>query len=626
MGDEMQQISKGLIEIKNARITSCEYEKPHYEIRASRATVRRKDKMTAWNVRIYALDKPIFWIPYLLIPLGQNNLPFNLSLGHNDEDGYYIEATKGVAISEHLQGKVLADWRSKRGFGAGGVLDYDYGKVARGNVIGYLTQDENAPDVTQSDPFFQRVDRNRGRFTWRHRADLDPYSFLVGRYHDMTDEYVLQDFFEKEFRSEIEQSTFVTLTKNTEHWGSMIHVQKRLNDFERTVERLPEVRFDWKNQPFFHPNLYYENQISIANLSKRFGRSLTREDVFRTDNVHQWFLPMNWGQIKWTPYGFLRGTHYSRERFDTDDEFRFTAGYGFDLRTQFYRTYDVTADVMGVEINKLRHVFEPVFRFDSVPLNTLSNERLHQFDSIDAIDNQHVFTIGMENRIQTKRVVDGKMKRVDIVSLNTFLNYSLNADEPSSASAFKSLDQEIVLRPYQWLQYETRMRFSMEETELESLNQDLIIRREPFRFLMGHRYVRDPRVFQAGFTTDRLDTSHQFVFEGEWQVNDLWTLHGHVRFDADEMELEEWQVGATRDLHDFILDFGYNVRNSARTPGNNNEVYFNFAMKQFPLFNLRSGQGRATFADPRIGETVAGANQYGGRQHYFEEPVATVSY
>ncbi len=617
-GDEINQVRKGYIVIKNARITTCDYEHVHYEIRATTATVRRGDKLIAKNVRIYALNKPIFWLPILVIPLNLNSLPFSVSFGHNDQDGYYIETVKGVAISKHLQGKLLVDWRSKRGFGAGGILDYNYGDIAKGNIVGYRTQDKSAPVVTNAEnPFATEEERDRGRLTWRHRANLDKYSFLLARYHGVSDEFVLQDFFEKEHRGEIEPHSFVTLTKNTQKWGSLIHVQKRVNDFEALVERLPELRFDWKNQPFFHPDVYYENQFSIVNLGKRFGRSDMNEDVFRMDNFHEWAYPVKWEEIKFTPFVNSRGTFYSRDRV-SDERFRFAAGYGFDLRTHFYRTYDVTADWMGVEVNGLRHVLEPSFGLSSIRLNNVSDETLQHFDTIDRIDDKDEFIFGLENRIQTKRVVNGQMRHVDIVSLNTFLNYQVKADEPKSSSQFKTLSQEIVLRPYSWLRYETRINLNVEEGELESLNQDLIAKMNRFRFLLGHRYVKDPNEAAVLFNTERISTSHQFVFEASYKINNLWELHGHVRYDPSEQELEEWQVSATRDLHDFILNIGYSVRNSSIRSGNQ-EWFFNFTMKQFPVLALRTGGGRATFSEPRIGETVAGANQLSGGPSYFED-------
>jgi len=620
MGEDIRQLRKGVTVIQNAHVTTCNLEEPHYEIQASRVTVYSGDKLVAHRVKLVILGKPVFWWPYLTIPLGLESLPFSVSAGHNNEDGYYIEATKGVRLTPHANGKILADWRSNRGFGSGGIVDYDFGRAAQGDFVGYITQDDNAPTIGEDNPYSKRDNRSRWRMSWRNRADLDPYSFMLLRFHRASDEFVLQDFFEKEYRAEVEQQSFITLTKNSHRYGALVHVQKRLNDFEAMVERLPEVRFDWKNQPLFWPGLYYVSQSSVANLHKVLGRSQSEQDVVRFDSVHEWARPLKWRELKLTPFSSLRGTYYSRDRRDADKKFRTALGYGADLRTHFYKTYTMSADNLGIEINNLRHVLEPSIRLESIHPSTVSDENLEGFDPIDAVDDQDVITFGLENRIQTKRVIQGRMQRVDIVSLNTFLNYAVHPDDRTSRSNFKILSQEIILRPYQWLQYETRFKYDIEDGQMQAFNQDMIIRRGRWRFLLGHRYIKDSR---PNFNSDALDTSHQFVFENSWKLNRLWALHGHVRWDADRHELEEWQIGATRDLHDFILDFGYNVRSSS-IRSSNRELYFNFTMKQFPLLALRSGSGRASFSPPRIGETVAGANQNVSTQtNFFEQGINT---
>lgn len=615
-GEDIQQVKEGVTVIKEGTVTTCDRENPHYEIRAKKATIHTGDKIVVWNARIYVLGKPVFWWPYLVIPLQSRNLPFQINAGYNSKHGAYIETTKGFSVTKNVFGKILADWRSKRGFGAGGVLDYDFGQYAQGSFIGYWTQDDRAPtpgldpppgsppNAEPRSPYSELEDRDRGRLTWRHRTDFDPYTNVILRYNRFADELFLQDFFEKEHRNEVEPQSFVTFTKNSERFGFLTTVQKKMNTFEALVERLPTVQLDWKNQPFFIPGLYYENQSSFSNLSKRLSRSDYNEDVVRVDTFHEWSLPMKWKEIKLTPYSNIRGTFYSRDKESNNRRFRLAVGYGADLRTQFYKTFHTNFNKLGIEVNNLRHILEPSIRYDAIHPSTVSDETLHHFDSIDRVDDRDVITFGLENRLQTKRVIEGKMQRVDIVSLNTFLSYDFHPDTPPTRSNFKIWSQEAVLRPYQWLQYEARFDYEMERDQFRAFNQDLLARTRRFKFLFGYRYLKDARIVSQG----AIETSHQFVFDARWVLNPLWQIGGYIRWDADQQELEEWQVSASRDLHDFIFDFGYNVRNS-EINSSNKELFFSFRMKAFPQYVLHGGGSRASFAEPRIGETVAGANQ-----------------
>lgn len=610
-GADMHEVKEGVIVIQNGCLTTCEGENPPYKIRAKKTTIVSEDKILAKNVTVYVMNKPVFWLPYLNIPLhGPLNVPFSIRPGYNSEYGAFIETVKGFSINKNISGKILADWRAKRGFGIGSILDYDYSDKARGQIVGYWTQDERAPTPTLLNPYDELEDRDRGRLTWRHRTDFDPKTNLIFRYHRAADEYFLRDFFQREDRFEREQSSFAAFTKNTEKLGFLAHVQKRMNSFESVVERLPQIRVDWKNQPFLNSSrIFYENQSSFDYLDLRLNRSDDRTQTARFDSFHEWSMPLNWNNIKFTPFANMRGTYYSRDRDTHNDRFRFALGFGTDVRTQFYKTYQTSFEKFGIEVNNLRHIFEPSVTWTAIQPSTVSDETLTHFDRIDTIDDSNVIRFGLENRLQTKRVVNGKMQRVDIVSLNTFLNYEFHPDGLSSASHFKTLSQEVTLRPYNWLTYQMRFDIDTEHGNFQVFNQDLKIDLRRFSFLFGHRLVNDPTLLSSD---GGLDTSNLVLVEARYKLNRIWELGGYLRFDADDSDLEEWQIYATRDFDCILLDIGYNVRSSAIN-SSNKELFFNLRLKDYPGLELRtSGVGRASFAPPRIGETVAGANQFSG--------------
>ena len=97
------------------------------------------------NVTIRALEKPIFWLPYLNIPLG-NEAPVELIMGQSDELGSYIRTAKRMAISRYVQIKPHYDWFSRRGHGFGLDTQYQLPEIGEGEVLLYQIRDRNAPD------------------------------------------------------------------------------------------------------------------------------------------------------------------------------------------------------------------------------------------------------------------------------------------------------------------------------------------------------------------------------------------------------------------------------------------------------------------------------------------------
>lgn len=607
-GKAINQVGENRTEIYDGVFTTCRGENPPFEVKAKKVVVHKDNKLVATNVTIYSLGKPIFWWPYLIVPLNLRSLPFSVSPGYSDDYGAYVETKKGFVLNKYMWGVWHVDYRAKRGFGAGADLTYDFGPKAYGEIKGYWTQDKDAPVTDKDNPFATREDRDRGRLTWLHRTDFSEHTHIQMRYHRVADEYFLQDFFEKEFRGDIEPHSFVTFTHNTDTYGALAHFSHRANSFEALVEKKPLLRFDWKNQETGIENLYYVNQSSYAFLARKRSRHDDPLDTHRFDHVSEVIRPFKVKDWKVTPTLGVRGTGYTTELESDNGHFRTMATADLDVRNQYYKTFDVTSDKFGVEINRLRHVMEPVVGYKAVR-SSVSNEKLTHYDRIDRFDDMDEFRFGVENRLQTKRVVGGKLQRVDLVSLNTFVRYAMHNGETNGVSTWTLFDGELILRPYDWLQYRIRYAFDMNHQSLSSFNQDLILRKNRWRLAFGHRYIDSLNVESYDINAEG---SNEFIFEGNYKINKLWDVGGYIRFDADENSLEEWQLTATRDMQCVILDFGYNVRNSS-VRSSNKELFFNLRLKDYPQLAVRSGASSSSFASPKIGETVSGANLYGGR-------------
>lgn len=608
-GEDIQQVREGVDKIQKGSITTCNLEKPHYEIRCKKATLYANEKLIMRNATLYVLGKPVFWLPWMDIPLNWPNIPIQAKAGNSTQYGAYLELTKGITFNQYLWGEAHIDWRAKRGFGAGWDQYYDFGKYAKGDIKLYLTQDKKAPTPGLENPYSVREDRKRGRITWKHRTDINEDTHVILRYHRVADQYFLQDFFEDEFRSDMQPKSFVTGIHNTERYGAMVHLEKKMNSYESMVERLPEVRLDWKNQPFYKELVFNESRAQFDNLAITYAHSSEKQKAARADAYSRWYMPLKWKDVNFMPFAGYRGTEYGHQLNSDASRYRSVVEYGADLRTHFYKTFDVSFDKMGIEVNQLRHVSEPSIVFKGTS-STVKNGKLIHFDTVDVLDDAAEVVLGLENRLQTKRVVGGKTQRVDIVSLNTFVYFEGSPkNSPTGESGFASLDNELTLRPYEWLQFQTRLEYDFAGNFLKFSSNDMLIRKGPWKWVLGYRYMHP---HYDWYSDQLIPRSEEIVLDARYQLNSLWEVGGYIRWDSSTSGVQEYQVAATRDLHDFLLDFGYNVRNSLIN-NNNSQLFFQFRMKALPAIGVSQGGGRASFSEPRIGETVDGANAGAGR-------------
>ncbi len=600
-GEQIEQVSKDEIRIFNASVTTCPYDRPHYDVKAKRVTIYPKDKIVARDVVFRVLGRPIFWWPYFVIPLDTDEPPLQIQPGYSDEDGFYILTSKTTSLNKNVKVKGNVDYRSKKGIGGGVDVKYAFEKLGSGVVNTYLARDEDAPDDKIStfagNPFSDRVVENRGRVSVKHRMDIDKYTNVVTEWNFFSDEFFLQEYFEREFQREINPRSFMAFTKNTERYGFLVNVEKRTNRFFNTLERLPQVRFDLNRREIMNSNFYYRAENEFVNYNKKFANSSFDEDVVRFDTFHELSYPIkifSWDVI---PFGNVRETFYSKNKFGEEYVSRNILGNGVDVSTRFYKVYDFSTNLLGLDVNKIRHVFEPSMRYNANRNVSVSPNSLQIFDGIDEQFLKDEFTFGFENRIQTKRFSNGTWHRVDLISFNTFLTYSYD-DFFVGNSQWTKWRQEIQARPYDWFIGQTIWNFDMVSGQFVDADVDVILEKQPIRILIGHRFEKQ----NEGFGGKSL-----FQFDVNYQVTPLWALGGYMRTEFDTNTVEEWEVRATRDLHDWYLDFGYNVRNS-EIDSADKELFFELRLKAFPQFPLKGGN-RATFSRPRIGHFVSGANR-----------------
>lgn len=595
--EEMDQLSEEKIVLQDAYITTCPYvntaeHEHHFDIKAKSVTVYPNDKIVAKNVKVRILGKPVFWLPILSIPLRDGHSPFHLQPGHSSQDGYYALASKRYSINENIGGKVHLDYRSKHGWGFGNDNDYNSELLGKGMFKAYITEDDNAPNHKFPNPYDNKHENTRYRFSWRHEKQIGRTNILA-EYNNLSDKYLLKDFFQREYREEADPETYLNITHNEDNYGVFVNLEKRINHFVDAIEKLPEVRFNWNNQEIKDSNVYYKNETSVINFNRKRAHSGVDDDVVRVDTFHEFSYPVKVGFLAMKPYLNTRYDYYSKNSLGKENINRFAFGGGIDLNSKFYRIWDVNTNFLNLDINQVRHIFEPNVKYEFVRLRTVLPEHLYKMDSIDYLDDKDTVKVGMENRLQTKRMFGNSERTVDLVSFNSYLTYDYHSEE-QGGSAFLYWENELEFRPYRWMTAAIDFQYDVPNDQFHNFDLDLSVHQDrKWRFDVQQRFLKEG--------------SKILTLDGMYKINDLWGIGGYMRTEFDERNvIEEWEVRATRDLHCWFLDFGYNVRNSD-IDSSNRELFFQLTLKAFPEYPLKSGN-HASISRSRIGNTVSGAN------------------
>ena len=643
-GKHLDQINKKKIRAHNAFITSCDLPHPHYDVKAQVADIYVGDKIVAKNVVFRILEVPVFWWPYLVIPLN-NNSPVSVTPGYSNEYGAFVLVSKGFAINEKVNGQLHADWYSKRGFGFGADINYKFDRLGVGQVKLYGINDQEGPNQRADNPFSDKSEEFRGRASWRHRARIDPLTTLQLQWNEISDDRFLQDFFEREHREEISPLSFMTVTRNADKYSLLAHIEKRTNRFQTVSEKLPEVVFTWLRRPLFGTNFYYTHEDGFVNFDQTKAFFPDGPNTVQLYTDHELSYPIRFLRYyNFNPFITFREDYFTKSREKEDGISRLVAGTGFDLRTRFYKKSDYQGSILGIKLNQVRHVIEPLIQYNAVKFASVNPTKLVVTGRGDQLDHSDIVTFGVENRIQTKRNVQGKgFERVDLVSFNTFLDYSFGPGSDllrTRANKFTDARFETILRPYDWFIVRIGTVYDLIDHKIFTNNTELAFEPGRLSVALSHRYTnnrsRDGRIISnleipiPHLVLDDARSDNQLTVDAVYDLNERWDIGGYVRWRINGVNdsindsiggstsssdrggfLEEWEIRAQRDLHDWLLDFGFNVRNSDRTDAEqelNKEVFVQLRLKALPVIQLKGGH-RASFAESRIGRTVAGSNE-----------------
>lgn len=278
----------------DAGITLHDVEKPNFWVRADRTTVYPGEKITFKNLKLYAGDIPVFWLPYLSQPLDAE-LGYHLLPGARSSWGAYLLNSYGIMLGGNrnpetgenedawLLSKWHLDFRSIRGVGAGVDL-IDTRLDANPNLTGLSLYYLNDLDPSRSRSGLPRgfVNEDRYNLELKHRLEFDLPDdaswYLDANLSVLSDDYYLEDFRPDIYRTDPQPDNMAGLFRRDDTSLLSLYARFQANDFQRTATRLPDLAFEQSRRPLFGLPVLHEGSTSLAMLGVAMDDP-TRRDV-----------------------------------------------------------------------------------------------------------------------------------------------------------------------------------------------------------------------------------------------------------------------------------------------------------------------------------------------------------
>ena len=265
---------------EDAAITTDDSEDPNFWIRAKKTTIYPNEKIVFNNLRLYAGETPVFWLPYLSQPLDAE-LGYHFIPGTRSNLGVYLFNTYGIMLGgkrnettgENEDAWLLSRWRldpmSRRGIGTGvDLVDtrIDNKKEITGLSFYYL--DDLSPGISRSGVRRGTVDPDRYSIELKHRLKPDFPDHADWRIDSnlslLSDPYYLEDFGTREYRTDPAPDNTLGIYRRDDSSLLALYARFRINDFYRSDTRLPEISYDQARAPLFGLPILHEGSTSLG--------------------------------------------------------------------------------------------------------------------------------------------------------------------------------------------------------------------------------------------------------------------------------------------------------------------------------------------------------------------------
>lgn len=210
----LRQISREESLFRDSEVTTCDFKKPHYAVRAREVILFMNDRIFFRGATMRVWDVPVLYLPYYSRSITERS-PWFVMLGYGDRTGARVrfgyayrhrteepslEDDDEYEVRSQGEARTFVDYLSERGAGMGFDYRYrlDYGRH-EGDASVYGIGDEErevAIDTTIGDDE-QGSEAERFAVRWRHRAEFSPRNYAVADIDWFSDPEIFYDILDR---------------------------------------------------------------------------------------------------------------------------------------------------------------------------------------------------------------------------------------------------------------------------------------------------------------------------------------------------------------------------------------------------------------------------------------------
>jgi len=476
---------------EKARLTNSAFFEPEISLGASTVTITRQTVtsdargldakteptttrmfMQGRDITARVMGLPVFYWPrYSGDPSHRpiSSLAFESLSGSGGavKVGFNVYALLGRPQPRNFEFDLLTDYYLERGPALGTSLGWK-NPDGEGKLFAYGVLSDTGTDVLKPGSEIERDGEFRGVLLVEHRQRIDDKWTVVFEGAWLSDEAVIDAFFENLGENRREFTNRIAATRRDRHTSLTLEAKGQINDFIAneyllqsqgySVNKFPEAVYSRLGDdliPGYPGALTYFSEYRAGVLSLNFdeqeardhgfntntlaeralgidfdeklgdslrARGLNEDTIFRGDTRHELAAKLSAGPVIFTPFVVGRGTVYDQEFEDyapgESSQGRLWSSAGVRASTTIQRVYDGVGSRI-FDLHRLRHIIEPnaaIF----VSGTTLEADNLPVYDeNVENLADGTMMKVGVTQTFQTQRGGPGRWHNTDVLVIST---------------------------------------------------------------------------------------------------------------------------------------------------------------------------------------------------------------
>lgn len=526
---EEAYFSLEIIELRKAYFTTCDLSPPHYKITADKISIRLEDEIVMSNVTFSVGNIPVFWLPFFVQYLREENRLILPSVSYSDFAGWSVQAGYYFYASPFFQAKLHLGYREKKGWAEGIDISYRF-KGGKGKLNTYFIKEKD----TEEERWLVRLE---------HQQIFSNSTSLKLRLNRLSDKYFLKDYFGQEY-----QTAYLYLAHRGPGYNASILAQPALNPvFERgSIERLPQLKLNFDPQRIGELYLNSEEVIEITNF-KKDDKSILRADGFLDISS------------PWTDFAYFKlrprlGYHHFNYWYEREGEklsrYRSIAYQELNLFSEITVKSENYAYIGRLSLDyyhssEVEDDFELPFSLGDYRKET------------NAIHPENLIKLNLKNYLYS-----GKLR---LLSGEVKANYDLTKEKEN----FSPVEVKFHLTPP--LPYTEYLNlfflYNTYKKEYEEIKGSLALKGNQWNLEVGMSQYP-----QEGLT--------DITAQGGFSLGEKWKISAYLRYAWEKKSIEEEAYSLWRDFHDFTVRLF--LKNKPER-----EYWIAFNIKAFPSMGLK---------------------------------------